>query len=151
MKSYLFVCTGNICRSITADAMLKATLKEKGLEAYCESAGTHGYHIGEKADYRAIETASKHGLDMNDLRARQLQPEDFEKFDVLLAMDKGHERAMRRIADDAYHDKIKLFLDYHPDYEGCDVPDPYYADMRAFEKMYTLIEKGIQAMVEKEF
>lgn len=151
MVSVLFVCTGNICRSPTAEAIFRDRVIKQGLDATYDSAGTFGYHIGSSPDHRAIDVANDHGIDMSDLRARKITEEDFEAFDVIVALDKGHERTMRRMVSEKYHDKIKLFLDYHDDYNGVDVSDPYYGDMAAFKKVYDMIEQGVDAMIAKMF
>ncbi|MGN7439104.1 MAG: low molecular weight protein-tyrosine-phosphatase [Alcanivorax sp.] len=151
MVSVLFVCTGNICRSPTAEAVFRDRVNAQGLDATYDSAGTFGYHIGSTPDIRAIEMAAEHGIEMSDLRARKITEEDFDKFDLIIALDKGHERTMRRMIDEKYHDKIKLFLDYHDGYNGVDVSDPYYGDKAAFKKAYDMIEQGVDAMIEKVF
>ncbi|MAF97954.1 MAG: phosphotyrosine protein phosphatase, partial [Micavibrio sp.] len=94
MKSVLFVCTGNICRSPSADGILRHLANAKGLALRIDSCGTHGYHIGEPPDHRSIETARAKGVDLSSLRARKLAPQDFEAFDILFAMDQGHMRIL---------------------------------------------------------
>ena len=152
MASILFVCTGNICRSPTAEGLFRHRVNELGLNATYDSAGTHGYHVGEAPDYRSIEMAESKGVNMDGLSARKLILGDFDSFDFLIAMDKGHERIMREFSPIMEHqERVKLLLDYHEDYQGMDVPDPYYGDMRGFEHTYNLIEKGIDAMIKEIF
>lgn len=87
----LFVCTGNICRSPTAEGVLKRKLRERGFDhLQVDSAGTHGYHVGESPDPRACEKAAPRGYDLNDQSARRIAMEDFERFDWIIAMDRGH-------------------------------------------------------------
>lgn len=147
MVSVLFVCTGNICRSPTAEAVFRARIRKKGVSASYDSAGTFGYHIGEPPDHRAIQAARDHGIDMSDIVARKINDNDFESFDYIIAMDKGHERTMRRMIPETYHSKIKLFLDFHDQYKGMDIPDPYYGDREGFQKTYDLIEEGVDALI----
>lgn len=147
MKSVLFVCTGNICRSPTADALLRHEIKKKKLNLYSDSCGIHGYHIGEAPDSRSVKIAAQHGVDMSGLRARKLEPEDFEKFDILVAMDNGHKRDMLQIAPHEYRDKVKLFLDYVDGCHGQDVPDPYYGDLDGFIRCYDLVEAGVDRLL----
>ncbi len=151
MISVLFVCTGNICRSPTAEAVFKDKVKNDSGEFKCDSAGTHAYHTGEPPDYRSIQVAQKKGVEMSNLVARKLRPDDFEIFDLLIAMDKGHEQIMIELAEKPeYHKKIKLLLDYDDQHRGMDMPDPYYGTMQDFENTYNLIEKGINALIAQE-
>lgn len=151
MISVLFVCTGNICRSPTAEAIFKDRVRTLKLSATCDSAGTFGYHVGDPPDYRSIEAAQNHNIDITDIRGRKLTNDDFDKFDYLIAMDKGHERTMRRMVDEQYHDKIKLLLDYHDQYQGMNIPDPYYGEVDGFEKTFNIIEEGVNAFIDKVF
>lgn len=144
MKKILFVCTGNICRSSTAEALLKQRLSSEGY--FSDSAGTHGYHVGEPSDHRAIKTASKRGVDMSDIRARKLEAEDMEEFDYIFAMDQGHLKILHNIATEPQKQKISLFLD-HSDQGIKDVPDPYYGDMEGFEKTFDILEAGLDGII----
>lgn len=112
-----------------------------------DSAGIHGYHVGEQPDGRSIATALNRDIDMRDQRARKVIPEDFNEFDLILAMDHGHYDALQQNARGAKA-KIELFLDYHPNHQGQDVPDPYYSSDSAFESVFNLIEEGSEALLE---
>lgn len=149
MKSILFVCTGNICRSPTADAIFRKLVKENGLKIEVDSAGTHGYHIGDPPDPRTIKTALQYGIDMSPLRARKLELSDFSKFDTLIAMDNSHLSMMTKIAPPSTHHKIELFLNSLEGFENQDTPDPYYGDIRGFDDVFHLINKGCTALLKK--
>lgn len=144
MTAVLFVCTGNICRSPTAEGVFRHLVSEAGLaqEVRTDSCGTHGYHVGDPPDSRAIATAAVRGIDLSDLRARKLAVGDFDRFDLLLAMDRGHLAAMEAMAPPATRGQTHLFLDVLPGGGGRDVPDPYYGDQGAFEHALDLIEEA---------
>ncbi len=145
----LFVCTGNICRSPTADAVLRARAAALGLDWTIDSAGTHGYHVGDPPDSRSIRMAAYKGVDMRDLRARKVSPEDFGVFDLILAMDSGHFDLLERQCPPEHKGKIRLFLAESglSDEAGFDVPDPYYGGLEGFESVYSLIERGVDALM----
>jgi protein-tyrosine phosphatase len=147
MKSILFVCTGNICRSPSADAILRHLAEERGLDLFIDSVGTHGYHVGEQPDHRSMEIAVKRGIEMSFLRARKLEQKDFEKFDLLIAMDNGHLSTMRNLCPPEHDHKLGLFLDYLQGHEGMDVPDPYYGSMKDFEEAFDLIYQGCDSII----
>src|SRR4051812_38325609 len=108
--SVLFVCTGNICRSPTAEAVLRQQAKEAGIEVHIESAGTGRWHVGCAPDERAQRHAKGRGYDLSTLRARQVEPLDFERFDLIVAMDRGHLKALERMAPPKRRAKIRLLL-----------------------------------------
>jgi protein-tyrosine phosphatase len=146
----LFVCTGNICRSPTAEGVFRHLVRSEGLEDRIgtDSAGTHDYHVGEPPDPRSVAAAMRRGYDIKDLRARRLAPDDFARFDLLLAMDRGHLRLMRRLAPAPAAPRLRLFLDYAPRLGLSDVPDPYYGDARDFESALGLIEHGARGLLD---
>lgn len=146
----LFVCMGNICRSPTAEGVFRHLLRGSPFEGMIEtdSAGTHGYHLGEPPDRRAQDTARQRGIDLSDLRARRVTREDFEFFDYVLAMDLENLRGLRTLCPSAYHDKVRLFMDFAPDLGVREVPDPYYGGPRGFEQVFDLVEEAAQGLLE---
>ena len=146
----LFVCTGNICRSPTAEAVFRDKLAKAGLSdtVKTDSAGTADWHAGEQPDPRAQKTMEKYGIDFTGVRARPLQESDYTAFDLLLAMDKGHYEHLTANAPQGMQDKIRMFLEV-VDLDGrTDVPDPYYGDINDYELAFSLIEPACEAWVE---
>lgn len=137
----LFVCTGNICRSPTAHGVLRDKVHGAGLadRILVDSAGTHGYHVGEAPDARAQAHARRRGYDLSALRARQLTREDCDAFELVLAMDRGHLEFLRRLAPDR-RERMRLFMEYAVPSPGPDVPDPYYGGAQGFERVLDMIE-----------
>lgn len=148
--SVLFVCMGNICRSPTAEAVFRHLLEEQGLSGLIttDSAGTHGYHIGEPPDERARRTALGRGVDLSDLRARRVTAEDFTIFDFILAMDRDNFRTLAQLCPPVHHGKLKLFMDFAPDLGVREVPDPYYGGPLGFEQVFDLIEAAAWGLLE---
>lgn len=145
MIRVLFVCTGNICRSPTADGVLRHLVGMAGLTGRIavDSAGTHGYHLGDPPDPRSVAAAARHGVDLTGLRARRLDVADFTAFDHLIAMDRGHLRVLHGLAPTAAaRAQAALFCDLIPGRAGQDVPDPYYGDLPGFDRVYALIAEG---------
>lgn len=141
----LLVCMGNICRSPTAHGVFRHRLAEAGLldRILVESAGTHGYHVGRAPDRRALDAARERGYEFDDLRARQIEGTDFDRFDYVLAMDRDNLAILERLeTGGGGHARIGLFLDYSPDLAGREVPDPYYGAMNGFEEVLDLVEAG---------
>ena len=149
MRSVLLVCTGNICRSPTADGVLRQLVREAGLEALVrvDSAGTHGYHVGEAPDPRAQEHARQRGYDLSPLRARQVEQGDFERFDLILAMDRGHLMLLRRLAPPDQRHKLRLFMEFARSWDLAEVPDPYYGGDAGFEQVLDMIEAGSRGVL----
>ena len=142
MQAVLFVCTGNICRSPTAEGVFRTLLEANGLagSVAVESAGTGNWHIGEPPDDRAREAALRRGIDIADQRARQVQVEDFDRFDLVLAMDESHYQQLRRLCPEGQRHRLRLFLDFAPALGTRDVPDPYYGGPDGFETVLDMIE-----------
>jgi protein-tyrosine phosphatase len=150
MRSVLFVCTGNICRSPTADGVLRRMVQDAGLDVLVDSAGTHGYHIGDPPDPRTVSTARTRGYDLSPLRARKLVVADFNRFDMILAMDRGHLDIMRRMAPAASTAVLALFTDDAPaPWRGRDVPDPYYGGAQGFVEVLDMVEAGARALLSR--
>ncbi|MGE5514719.1 MAG: low molecular weight protein-tyrosine-phosphatase [Bacteroidota bacterium] len=150
MIKVLFVCTGNICRSPTAEGVFRALVAAEGLDnrIATDSAGTHGYHAGEPPDGRSTAAARLRGIELSDLRARKLRPADFDDFDLVLAMDRGHADILRRQCPPAQAGRVHLFLDFAPDLGIKDVPDPYYGGSDGFERVLDMIEAGSRGVLD---
>lgn len=140
--SVLFVCLGNICRSPTAHAVFRQLVRDAGLEQKIaiDSAGTSNYHPGKPADPRTIETAKNRGLDMTDLRARQVNMADFIEHDYILVMDDSNYANMMDIAPRDLQGKVKFFLDFAPELGIKHVPDPYFGGPQGFEDVFDMVE-----------
>jgi protein-tyrosine phosphatase len=150
VPSVLFVCTGNICRSPTADGVLRRLVKDAGLEAKVriDSAGTHDYHVGEPPDERAQHHARRRGYDLSVLRARQVLAGDFEEFDLILAMDRGHLRILQRLAPPEHRHKLRLFMEFAVAWDADEVPDPYYGGAAGFERVLDMVEDAARGVLE---
>ena len=146
----LFVCTGNICRSPTAEAIFRELAADAGMaEAVtADSAGTHGYHVGEPPDPRAQKAAAKRGYDLSALRARRIEDADFQRFDLILAMDQEHYAILTRIAGAAADHKLKLMMSYARRFKERDVPDPYYGGPQGFERVLDMLEDAAKGLLE---
>ena len=149
MSRILFVCTGNICRSPTAEGVVKIIIKNNGMDSLIkvDSAGTHGYHIGEPPDPRTCEAALRRGIDLSGYRARKVVPEDFERFDLLLAMDRDNLALLQRGARPEYQAKLGLFMNYASRFDAEEVPDPYYGGEQGFELVLDMIEDAGQGLI----
>lgn len=147
----LFVCMGNICRSPTADAVFKHHVKSAGLEhfIYIDSAGTHAYHIGNPPDRRSQQAALQRGYNMQDLRARKVAPEDFSRFQYILAMDYHNLELLQKDCPPEYQDRLGLFLQYSNQWNTRkEVPDPYFGGSHGFEKVLDLVEDASQGLLK---
>ena len=147
----LLVCMGNICRSPTAEVVLRQYIKRNRLgdKVEVDSAGTHGYHVGEPPDQRTQRAAAVRGYNLSQLRARKVAPQDIEYFDLILAMDKANLDNLRRIAPEEAKERIKLFMDYAHNFDDEEVPDPYYGGADGFERVYDICLAGCQGLLEE--
>jgi protein-tyrosine phosphatase len=145
----LFVCLGNICRSPTAEGVVRVLAAREAPELALEvdSAGTAGYHVGEAPDARTRAAARRRGYDLERLRARMLEPADFERFDLLLAMDEDNLKVLRRRAPEQARARLKLFLEFAPEQDVREVPDPYYGGANGFEEVLDLVEAAARGLL----
>jgi protein-tyrosine phosphatase len=145
----LFVCLGNICRSPTAEGVLRALAAREApeLDLVVDSAGTAGYHVGEPPDRRTQEAAARRGYELGTLRARVVEPADFERFDLILAMDRENLKVLRRRAPQQAHERLRLLLEFAPDAMPADVPDPYYGGPNGFEEVLDLVEVAARGLL----
>ncbi|MBZ8141467.1 phosphotyrosine protein phosphatase [Rubrivivax gelatinosus] len=151
-SSVLMVCMGNICRSPTAEGVLRAKLEAAGLarEVRVDSAGTHGYHVGEAPDPRAVRFAAARGYDLARLRARKVAREDFSRYDWILAMDEDNLTRLRQIAPDDAGADLGLLMDHALRHSGVrEVPDPYYGAAAGFERVLDLVEDACEGIVAR--
>ena len=148
------VCLGNICRSPTAEGVLRylAAKEAPRLALEIDSAGTADYHIGAAPDSRSQRAALKRGIDISALQARQVTADDFARFDLILAMDAENLRELEAMRPRNSRAAVKLFLEYAPDSAQLDVPDPYYRDAAAFEEVLdltTAASRGLLAALQE--
>ena len=145
----LFVCLGNICRSPTAEIVFReiAAREAPNLRVEIDSAGTAAYHVGSPPDSRTRQAALRRGYDMSALRARVVEPQDFGRFDLILAMDRQNFDALRQRAPATAHQRIRLFLEFAPDTDTTEVPDPYYGGPNGFEEVLDLVEAASRGLL----
>lgn len=154
-RRVLFVCMGNICRSPTAEGVMRAFVAERGLDGHVEidSAGTIGYHSGDAADPRMRSAAAERGYELHS-RARKVTEEDFERFDLVVAMDRDNLSNLRELLTrtpdpGTRRARLRLLSDYLPDGSPLDVPDPYYGGNQGFERVLDLIEEAIPRLLDE--
>ena len=152
MKKILFVCLGNICRSPAAEGVFLAKLAEKGLESSYEvdSAGTSGWHIGERADGRMIKSAAQRNYDLQS-RSRKVLDSDFDEYDLIIAMDRSNVQNMQKMCGGRkHHAKYYLMTDFCQKYRGVEeVPDPYYGGEDGFNHVLDLLEDACEEFIKK--
>ncbi|MDP2810481.1 MAG: low molecular weight protein-tyrosine-phosphatase [Rhodocyclaceae bacterium] len=150
MIKVLFVCMGNICRSPTAEGVVRALVEQAGLAGRVEldSAGTHGYHVGAPPDPRAQKAAARRGYDLSGLRARRVAATDFARFDHILAMDRDNLALLRESCPDEHRRKLGLFLDHAENFDEEEVPDPYYGGVDGFERVLDMVEDAARGLIE---
>ena len=148
--SVLFVCMGNICRSPTAEGVFRHLVRQEELEhlIQSDSAGTHAYHVGNPPDTRAQATAETRGIELHDLRARRVSAKDFELFDYVLAMARENYEILSDICPQGYESRLRLFMEFAPQLNIPEVPDPYYGGTSGFERVFDMVEEASQGLLE---
>jgi protein-tyrosine phosphatase len=145
-QSVLFVCLGNICRSPLAEAAFRAEAERIGLDVEVDSAGTGDWHLGYPPDPRAQAVATRNGLDISELRARQVATEDFAQFDHLVALDAQNLANLRAMQPPGSRARVSLLLDHVPGRQGQPVADPYYGDDSHFDETWRDVTEGARAL-----
>ena len=148
--SVLFVCTGNICRSPLAEGVLRNFVSQAALvdRVHVDSAGTHDYQLGQPPDPRAVAVADRRGYRLDHRRARMVGLDDFERFDMILAMDQYNLDVLEELRPDDYRGYLGLLLDFAPGLPIREVPDPYRDEPEQFEYVLDLIERGSEGLFE---
>jgi protein-tyrosine phosphatase len=149
MVSILFVCLGNICRSPLAEAALRAEAKRLGVDVEVDSAGTGDWHIGHPPDHRATAVADRNGVDISHLRARQVSPEDFHRFDHIVALDAQNLADLKAMQPPGSKAELSLLLDHVEGRQGQAVADPYYGQESHFDHAWQEVTTGVSALVRK--
>lgn len=145
-----FVCLGNICRSPTAEGVMRHQVAAAGLDGAIEidSAGTGDWHVGEAPDARAQQAARARGYDLSALRARQIGDSDFERFDLVLAMDGANLAALRKRCPPQYRGKVRLLMEFAGDGSAGDIADPYFGGARGFEQVLDQCEAACRGLLD---
>lgn len=144
------VCLGNICRSPMAEGILQDKADAAGLNVDVDSCGTGGWHVGEAPDNRAQATMTAKGIDISGLRARQFSGRDFDKFDLIYAMDQSNYNDVRRMANTPEDEsKVRMILNESNPNSNMPVPDPYYGGDDGFEQVYQLLDEACDRIVER--
>lgn len=152
--SAAFVCTGNICRSPMAEALARYIITKNNIGGlHFTSAGTHGYHVGERPDPRTLALLKQRGIETQGLRAKKFTVRDFEAHDVILGLDQGHVESLLALASPEYYPKIHLLMPFaqkgrvYP-FDSYDVPDPYYGAAQEFEEVYKMLEWACASLLQ---
>jgi protein-tyrosine phosphatase len=142
---------GNICRSPSAEGFFARALKDSAFrdQIAVDSAGTHGYHVGYEPDSRAIDTAQSFGVDIGHLRARKVSVEDFQRFDLIVAMDSSNLEDLQAMQPEDSKARLVSMMDYHPERQPREVPDPYYGGMSGFSYMCELLEGATRGLLDE--
>ena len=150
MVKVLFVCMGNICRSPTAQGVFSQEVQARGLQEQIsvDSAGTHAYHVGEPPDERARHAAAGRRIDLNPLRARQVEATDFARFDYILAMDRENLDLLMALCPGSVNGKVQLFMEFAPELAEKEVPDPYWGGARGFERVLDMTKAASRGLLD---
>lgn len=146
-RAILFICMGNICRSPTAEGVLRQRAEQAGLKLLIDSAATHAYHTGEPPDPRTQAHAARRGVDLSRLRARPVTAQDFEDFDYLLAMDQNNLAQLEARCPPQHRHKLGLFMRYASQFDDAAVPDPYYGQVADFERVLDYVEDASAGLI----
>jgi protein-tyrosine phosphatase len=149
-SSVLFVCLGNICRSPLAEGVFRHLVEERGRDGdfLIDSAGTGAWHVGEPPDRRSVDVAARHGITL-DGRARKVVPEDLERFDLVIAMDRDNLEDLQALADSHRSPaRLHLLREFDPNGGGDEVPDPYYGGSNGFETVYAMVRRSCDGLLE---
>ncbi len=148
MKSILLVCLGNICRSPIAEGAVRQVLDKAGMtHIETDSAGTSGWHVGGPPDPRAVKAALMRDIDISAQRARQVEAADFDRFDIIAAMDRNNYARLRELQPDGSTGRVHLFLEFAGELPVREVPDPYYGGEDGFDHALDLIEQAARGLV----
>ncbi len=149
MTAILFVCLGNICRSPLAEGVFRHRAEQAGVgdRFIVDSAGCGGWHAGEPPDRRSVLTAERHGVSIHDQVARQVTRADFDRFDLILGLDRDNVRSLLNTAPPGSRARVALYLGEALGQQK-DVPDPYYGGMKDFEAVYALCETASDALIK---
>lgn len=150
MVKVLFVCMGNICRSPTAQGVFTDLLQREGLttHVHVDSAGTHAYHTGSAPDPRAQAAAKRRGIDLGPQTARQVQRDDFEQFDYILAMDRENLALLMELCPAQFEHKVGLLLEYAKHLGIEEVPDPYYGGITGFDRVLDMVLEAAEGLLQ---
>lgn len=146
---------GNICRSPTAEGVVRARLERtlpnlgSAIDVELDSAGTHGYHVGQPPDRRAVDAALRRGVDLSAIRSRMVTEEDFEEYDLILAMDRDNLAHLEYLCPPDLRRRLKLFMAFAGDAVLDEVPDPYYGGLNGFDKVLDLVERAADGLIEE--
>lgn len=149
INSVLFICMGNICRSPTAEAVFRQKVADHALDINIDSAGTIGAHAKEKPDHRSMKIGEESGYSFNGIKSRKVTVDDFDKFDLILAMDNKNLEDLLDLAPVEHQDKVKLFLEYGEQFDEQEVPDPYYGGSGGFKYVLQLVEDASDGLLRK--